>query len=411
MEDKWKAEKKNLSNIDYYYVNEKYRLEIYKSTKKKINNNLSLTAYIPSPNAKNEQLVIYNKKTNQVIFLLRDRIGFKDSLDSETYSICDNTIKVPYRKNKFIFDCDLEGIDPNSNIIGLKIIPIFVGDDRMKREINIMEKVNKLILNKNCPNFQLLYGYNIVKNIDYRILDNQRLLHRLKLFYKNQYEIDMYFVYNEFSFSNLDYFIKKTKKINTEIIHSLVFQVLSGLAALNKHYSIVHFDLHIGNILFNSVKDIDYIKYKIRNKVYYVPTYGTLFTIIDYSRSAILSSDMDEEIKKKFVFHCRKQFGIEFEYGIEQILKNLEKNNQYYKYMYSYDTFRFIKNLLIVTRNIDYNNKLLYKILNIAKNDLTKNILKGDFKFAGAPINILTKYFKKYQRKQKNKKYSDLYTI
>jgi len=397
MDIQWKNESNYLNYVNKYNINFKDRILIYKKIKKKINKDLSITAYTPSPKAKNQQLIIYNKKTYKTVFLLIYKIGFKDSLDSETWSMCDDLKKIPYRKTKHIFDCT------NNYWIGLKIIPIFEGDNRMDREIKIMQMVNKLILNNNSPNLQFYYGKNLLKDFDYRkLLDNQRLKSRLKAFYKDRYKIDMYLIYNEFSFSNLEFFIKK-REVNTDIIHSLIFQVLAGLATLNKHYSIVHFDLHIGNILFNSIDTIDYIKYKIRNKLYYVPTHNYIFTIIDYSRSAILNSDMDNEIKKKFIFHCRKQFGIEFEYSIEQILDNLDKDDRYYKYIYSYDVYRFIKNLLIVTKNIDYDNKLLFKILEITKNDLTKKILTGEFKFNGSPINILTKYFKKFLNKKKER--------
>jgi hypothetical protein len=64
-----------------------------------------------------------------------------------------------------------------------------------------------------------------------------------------------------------------------------IFQVIAGLCQLQGDIKLIHNDLHTNNILWKKT-DIEFLFYKdTSGKCYKVPTYGRIFTIIDYGRA------------------------------------------------------------------------------------------------------------------------------
>ena len=67
-------------------------------------------------------------------------------------------------------------------------------------------------------------------------------------------------------------------------IKSILFQIIFGLAFLQKHFNFTHNDLHVNNIMISKT-DKKFLIYNA-NKIYYrVPTCGYIAKIIDYGRA------------------------------------------------------------------------------------------------------------------------------
>jgi hypothetical protein len=76
------------------------------------------------------------------------------------------------------------------------------------------------------------------------------------------------------------------KMLNFDMTRSMIMQVAIGLMCGHNLFGFVHNDLHTGNIMFKNVNE-NYIHYKIQNNIYRIPTYGTIYKILDYGRSAL----------------------------------------------------------------------------------------------------------------------------
>ena len=66
-----------------------------------------------------------------------------------------------------------------------------------------------------------------------------------------------------------------------------LFQVCAALTQLQKLCGLTHNDLHTNNILWKETTE-EYLYYKDASRFWRVPTFGKLFTIIDYGRSIFL---------------------------------------------------------------------------------------------------------------------------
>jgi hypothetical protein len=77
----------------------------------------------------------------------------------------------------------------------------------------------------------------------------------------------------------LDKKLLKEKEINSAFV-----QIIFTLLTYQKLFDFTHNDLHTNNILYSNTT-IKSIKYKYKNKIYVVPTYGKIYKIIDFGRS------------------------------------------------------------------------------------------------------------------------------
>lgn len=90
-----------------------------------------------------------------------------------------------------------------------------------------------------------------------------------------------------------------------DFIRSITFQIIFSLSMAQKHYNIIHNDLHLGNIMFVSTK-MEHIYYKYNDTYYQVPTYGYLIKIIDWNRGTF---QINEDI---FYNNCYRNNGVAF---------------------------------------------------------------------------------------------------
>ena len=74
------------------------------------------------------------------------------------------------------------------------------------------------------------------------------------------------------------------KLIKEKEISSAFVQIIFTLLAYQKVFDFTHNDLHTNNIVFSNTT-VKSIKYKYKNKIYVVPTYGKIYKIIDFGRS------------------------------------------------------------------------------------------------------------------------------
>jgi hypothetical protein len=94
-----------------------------------------------------------------------------------------------------------------------------------------------------------------------------------------------------------------TKNRNEIEWYTMYFQVFAGLYALQKHFDLLHYDLHWGNVLVHNInnmnnkfnskkKDSTYMLYKIDNNYYKIPNTGYLFTLWDFGFARIFSKNL-----------------------------------------------------------------------------------------------------------------------
>ena len=73
-------------------------------------------------------------------------------------------------------------------------------------------------------------------------------------------------------------------EIKMEEIESAIFQIITTLYVYQKKYNFTHNDLHTNNIMYCET-DKEYLIYKIKDKIYKIPTYGKIYKIIDFGRA------------------------------------------------------------------------------------------------------------------------------
>jgi len=84
-----------------------------------------------------------------------------------------------------------------------------------------------------------------------------------------------------------DYFKRYTP--NKQELYSMLFQIMAGLATIQKYCQIMNFDVKKENILYYNVNPGGYWQYVINGVEYLVPNYGKLFILTDFGISRPLS--------------------------------------------------------------------------------------------------------------------------
>lgn len=108
-------------------------------------------------------------------------------------------------------------------------------------------------------------------------------------------------------------------EIDPKIMYSMVIQIIATIAFIDKQEYYYH-DLHPGNIGYTKTKK-QHLKLTIKNKIYKIPTFGYLFTLLDF--------DDIRHDKYKLSEKARTNFKISQKYGTNVlkfifILSNIE---------------------------------------------------------------------------------------
>jgi len=89
--------------------------------------------------------------------------------------------------------------------------------------------------------------------------------------------------------NTLDYLLEKNE-LRIEELESAMFQVIVMLYTYQELFDFTHNDLHTNNIMYNHTVE-EYLFYKIKEKVYKIPTFGKIYKIIDFGRSIYTVND------------------------------------------------------------------------------------------------------------------------
>lgn len=310
-----------------------------------------------------KKLKVIETTRGKAVSIINRRLGMKDSLDGETWKAC---FTVEKYKGKYLcnslFYC------------GLKIMPMDEDeyddatiDSRIWREIYILEECTKLAISENGNvSLPLLYGYRMSKNMNINLYVNKRLAGRIKQKYKeNGFGKYAAFIFNELADYDLEYFLKRVltttaEEDHTQQIKVLLFQVIFTLAQLNEEMTLVHFDLHIGNVLIHKREPGGYYRYILNNrgKDYYIPNLGYLYKVWDFSRSVLIGQDNRGIIIRKALFNLKNMYKDVKEYEkINTIAweKLREASIDELKILYAFDIHRFISALFSTIRSLEIN--------------------------------------------------------
>ena len=172
--------------------------------------------------------------------------------------------------------------------IAVKIIPLSY-NDRMNiydtryqvwRELKTLDLVSDLVYRRIIPNMPLVYSHYVCNFCQY---ENENIIGK-----NNKMCL---LILNELSDIDLKHWIIEIskKKLKTEelenIWYNVFFQIWAAIFCIQKHYQLIHNDLHWSNILVDYIDTKGYWIYIIDNIKYYVPNKGFLLKLWDFGKS------------------------------------------------------------------------------------------------------------------------------
>lgn len=146
-------------------------------------------------------------------------------------------------------------------------------------ECEVLEKCNWIVKNKICPNLPLVHHVTECNScsFDKRVLKSKKCG----------------IIVTEFAeYGDLGTYLRKNK-VSSLVIENIMFQICTALYSLHKNFSLVHNDLHLGNILVHKTNGKGCWKYIINNKEYICPNIGLLITLWDFGLSSVSSACTD----------------------------------------------------------------------------------------------------------------------
>lgn len=162
------------------------------------------------------------------------------------------------------------------NLDNIKPKDIYDLNSDVLTELYFLNITSKLLKNKITNNLPFIFKYYLCNEC---ILSNKRLIEKHK-----SNKIPCMYLITEKANGDLESYIVK-KEVDKKQIYSAYLQIYIALYVIKKYYGIEHNDLHIGNVLYFNVKKGGYWKYKIKDKIVYVPNYGQLFILWDFGYS------------------------------------------------------------------------------------------------------------------------------
>lgn len=232
--------------------------------------------------------------------------------------------KIPLDETDMYYVVDFKKID------NINQKQIFESNSDVLTELYFLNLTTNLLKKKVCNFLPFIYNYYICNDCEF---NNQKV----KSKFASNDKIPCLYVITEKADGDLEHYI--TEKSTTEKqLYSAYLQIFIALYVIKKYYKIEHQDLHINNVLFFNIKPGGYWKYKIKNRVIYVPNYGALFILWDFSFSIIPELVFTKDNKRLFIKnkkylledHIRVTAGIydsnkkflNFQYKIENLIKS-----------------------------------------------------------------------------------------
>lgn len=224
-------------------------------------------------------------------------------------------------------------------------------------------------------------------------------------------KIPVQYIFMEKLEGTMEDFLKDN--INYDLIKSCLFQIIFILLYLQKKLKFTHNDLHINNIMYKKT-NITYLYYKYNNSYFKIPTYGYIFTIIDFGRSIF---QYKNKIFYNDVFSKYGEAEGQYTYPIPNINMYIEKyidNKEIYP-NYSFDMCRLSITILEELDTYKNYNSELINFLNLIVTDCNNNNLYinredsfdlyiniAKLSCNGLPHNlILNKYFNDFKINKK----------
>ena len=156
------------------------------------------------------------------------------------------------------------------------------------RELKNYKITSKLVKKWICPNLQLYYGYFLCNLCSFR---NERIKPGLCLLILKEHSE---YTFHEWIISEIkkDTYKNNSKKNKINFWKNIYFQIFIALFAIQKHYYLVHGDLHWDNILVNTFEITDkteYLLYVVNGMYYYLPNIGFQLYLTDFGKSVNFS--------------------------------------------------------------------------------------------------------------------------
>ena len=413
--------------------------------------------------------ILKNTKKHCIITKKKQNYLFYSDKNKNIYLKFNNLLgKSDTSRDGEVYDINIEGIK-----LAIKVIPF--KKQYTNTEINIMKETSNFVENNICPNFNLLfYNFNCIhdnkynyknKNInkildeyndikDYNdvinkillelnnkkirdiskyenfqnfpILNNKIYNYILKSIKETDNIINNYKLYNKNSIiilselSDIDLntylsTLKNSKEDMSNIISSIIIQIVISLLVLHSKGRIIHMDLHTGNILLNKVNKDGYRHYKhsilksdssqvTHDSEYFIKNEGYQVKIADFGRSYKISYSKDnKELLSKLLKQLKRFFPLWYNdissEEFENILK--EAHNLQLDWTLQFDIWRIFSSIknTIYKNNIIINSELseyfsliiqifenqmismsssIYLTNKDVKNKLRKTVLKGN---------------------------------
>lgn len=113
-----------------------------------------------------------------------------------------------------------------------------------------------------------------------------------------------------------------------KLFYNAFFQIITAIYAAQKHFGLIHLDLHAENIIVKKIKKGGYFKYILGDTEYNVPNLGYLFLINDYGFAWIpKNKKKNKEYDINFLLNdIKNHCNIKIINDIKYIIKNLKNN-------------------------------------------------------------------------------------
>ncbi len=264
-------------------------------------------------------------------------------------------------------------------------------NSKIWREIEFYKWINKLNSDDQIF-FMKLYEYNIENSCDLEQEINNKELNRSKICLN--------------LLVDLKDGVLQDLNLSKQENNSLLIQMLYINYLLRKS-NWIHHDVHPGNIGYKIVDTNTKIKLRINNKNFTIPTYGYIFSLIDYGYCAnkkFLKSSIE---KKNYIMNYRLNFDLWC--FLEEYVLNYYKNINELKH----NDINLKKLHEIITRYIYSNDKLLYEKIKFIMIHTNKN-LESKFKLLETKNKndyLISYDFAQYVQIYSNKTYYNLFNL
>lgn len=247
---------------------------------------------------------IYKKYNKMIISSFKKKSVLGEGEQGKVYKYCEQDNFCVAVKKIYVDDDSSKYINKINSKQALK--------DTLYIELFVNKLINKILLEGASPHFVFFY--------------NNHFEERSGICYED-YPYSSYF-YNEYINDSESFASWVYKKRSLNMLYNAFFQIISAIYTVQKHFGLVHLDMHAENILVKKIPKGGYFKYIINNVEYYVPNLGYLFVINDYGYAWIpKNKNKDREYDINFILNdVKPDLPVKIINDIKYISKNLKSN-------------------------------------------------------------------------------------